>query len=177
MLESVLKAGSHLKVWAEIIGIGAATVGGYSAYEQYKASIETTKVEKTFEFRKQFESESIAVAWKKIDDRWAKFTDEYEPAGASPEAWTELTQKVVVGGQLQSEVFLVINFFEALEVCVANNICHEKASLDFFGRKSEKFYGAHAPFIIRIQKERKDSTFSEKLNNFVFRYRSYKSSK
>jgi len=68
--------------------------------------------------------------------------------------------------KMKFNIWLIIDFYESLAVCVNEKVCDEKTALAFFGERSVRFYNMHFHFIESIRSKLNDENYAKLLQGF-----------
>jgi hypothetical protein len=137
---------SYLVALATIVGIPAGLYG-------YFAAEHARKVEKTFEFYKDFRGETFQKDLKLLIQRWNSKADEVNKliAQGHEEGMRELTTSLVTDEEGRKAFAGVLSFFDALSACVEASLCDRNAAVALLKVPATQITSAFGSHIIYIR--------------------------
>lgn len=158
----------------QILRVFAIVGGGWWAVHEYLDRKENLQVEQTLKFTERFEQFPVWGAREKIDRAW--LTEEPEilrilVQEKNVAAWPGFVNQLVVEHALQLDVFTMIDFFEALGICIQQKICHAESARKFFSRKVILFFNQHMHYIYATRERLNDDSIGAGLEALAEEYK------
>lgn len=140
--------------WAELFyKIGLAGAGAFALYQFVDFKTER-RIERTTEYIREFERGEIADARSEINSELRPYTMQFieldRNGGVSPEDKTALVAALIEeSGEGVAQSFdRVVDFYEGLELCVAERLCEAKTAKGYFSEgRAQEFWENYAPYI------------------------------
>lgn len=137
----------HLEVLSYIVVILGVPV---FFYQQWQIT-ETRRTEETLKFVTMFQQERVASARSTLLLSWIKYSKEIELINAGPglsqvmlERWVEKMIEISSNSNpeknLINAIYVMIDFFDQLYLCVRVNVCREEPAWLYFHEFSSQFY-------------------------------------
>lgn len=146
---------------------------------QYFGHINENRVQQTLELYKEFSSEPLISArnglLKEVEEHqnFLKYIPNERPSESEANQLKMKWAKYIVN-RIDSNVALMVqvnnmfDFFDALQICVENNICDKKSAQDLLGISAKELTGNFCPYIayMRYDKTNRNEQFATKSNAF-----------
>jgi hypothetical protein len=108
-----------------------AVVAGVYVLIEYKRSETDADTKRVMEFQARYGQREILAARRKLDSFWLNPDSDAERA-AEPGSAAEQITAVVLKHKLDSEVFVVADFFDQVTTCMRTDLCHLKTACTIF---------------------------------------------
>lgn len=152
------------------IGVVALSVGALFAGFQYLEKDRADKVKETLNFVERYAKPPFSEAHTKVIETWIKHQADIDDAlAANDDRFNTKMLDIIRAERLQASIYTLIDFFDALEVCVAHDICEVKVALQFFGQEARAVFNQNYALIEHERKRRNDPTFAQGLQRFAGR--------
>lgn len=134
--------------------VGAA--GLWLVLFELQHSLEHRKADVTLEFVERFNSDVYVTARNDVLKPWLKYQAQLvlanEYGGMSKEKADRLTSLIIqqdreAGGNLETQVLTLINFFDELAICVESEICDLVTSCLYFQKRAQDLNSLYGPAI------------------------------
>lgn len=166
------------KILSEIastwLGILAIIFGGLFAVQQYLDKEKGEQVKEALNFLDRYHRESFSAARAALDVGWEKHDAEYQNFWKIPKTgnfddkgFNDFVVEVVVKEKLQQHLFRMIEFYEALDVCVERNICDRETCALLFKADARAYFNLHHSYISKMRIENNNLKFADGFEHFV----------
>ena len=110
----------------------------YGVFEYWRHGQEQ-RVEKTLKFYKQFNSAPFITYRENVFKSLAKYKDKINSAAAKDEiALGAVMSELVNQGDLEKDIYLIMDFFDGLLICITEEICDGKTALSLFSPRAKE---------------------------------------
>jgi len=144
---------------------------------QYFGHIKEIRVEKTLGFYERFSTEPIFSARTRVLEKWEileKRLARLPKPGSREEAVAQRKQwkEIVVSGIKGDAIFatntdIMFDFFDALQVCIENNICDKKSAHELMQEAARMFFGNNCPYVAHTRFDQNIKNFGAKAAAFA----------
>lgn len=163
------------KILSEIatawLGLIALLIGGIFAIVQYLSQQEDGRVKETLSMYQQYNKgaihESNMIIFMAWETREKELDAVLDASPFSPQTYYKEIIKIIDEEKLLRHIFVLISFFDALDVCVNENICDAKVALMLFHQDACAFYHLHFAKIAEVRQRRKEAFLAIQLQHFV----------
>jgi hypothetical protein len=159
------------------IKVAAAFLASMFALIQYLGHLKEISVEKSLVFFERFSKEPIFPARTRILERWeslgASLAELPTPANreeavAQRRIWKGTVVSAIKGNsQFSVDTDIMLDFFDALQVCVENNICYEKSAHELMEGSARTFFGNNCAYVAYVRLDQKVTKFGAKTEAFA----------
>ena len=152
------------------LGVVALIVGGLFAGYQYLDKVAAVRVKEALSYVEQFNKPPIYNMRFKIEKIWlehSKKLNEVLQPSATNKQYHDFVLQLIKTQKIETEIMLLIQFFETLETCSTKRICDTKVVHSFFGGYARSFYHLHYPFIVQWRQDWNDPSFAKGIETFA----------
>ncbi len=145
----------------------AAVVATLFALFQYYGHIKEVQVEKTLVFYERASKAPLFEIQKKVSQQWELLGKELEKIGPdNTEAlkkWKEIVVTAIKNDKdFSSNTDIIFEFYNAIQVCIENNICDKKSAHELMRESARIFFGNNCPYVAYIRFENKIKDYGAK---------------
>lgn len=144
---------------------------------QYFGHLGEVRVEKTLGFYERFSSGSIFAARTEVLEAWESLEAQLLqlPAPATSAEMIALRrqwQQLVVAAikknpNLTTDTDIMFDFFDALQVCIENDICDKKTAQELMQGAATIFVGNNCPYVAHVRFNQKLANYGAKAATFA----------
>ena len=163
----------RVKVVSDIVvawvGLLAVIVGGLFAVVQYVDNGKSARVKVTLEFFERYQRDAVLQARQRVHEAWAPATSRELNAlldAGRYDAADQWVNQVVETKQLRGALVTLVDFFDALQVCIAHALCDRSTAEAMFQSDASRIVMLHWAFIA-AQRQEMDATFAQETERFV----------
>lgn len=154
------------------LGAVALLGGGLFGLVQYVQKERSDRVKETLVFVERSGKEPFFDAQKRLSMIQIAAYGSANPAQETPikEYHNRLLGSFTDIANVQT-FYTVLEYYEALNLCVDGRICDEASAHLFFGAEARRFLRAYLPLICKEVQDKSDDSIGEGVTNFVMRYK------
>lgn len=150
------QAADKLEVWKTCVEIVSSTVtvvgaviAALWALHEYNGDAARGRIQATLDFRKQYDSDPVFLARKVVDSGWLSVDAESEAIRSSNDwaGYANLVAQLAAQPDFRLSLTTIIGFYDELFVCVRDQICDLRTTLDLFGKDALTYRNADYPFL------------------------------
>lgn len=159
------------------IKVAAALLASTFTLLQYIGHLKEVRVEKTLAFLERYSKEPIFAARQRILERWESLSTTLEKFPEPVHLEDVINQRkewkrTVVSAikenpQFSADTDIMFDYFDALQVCIENNICDEKSAHELMNGVAKTFFGNYCSYVAYIRFDRKITHFGAKAEAFA----------
>lgn len=165
------------KILTEIItawiSMLALIIAGIFAGYQYLQNQKGDRVKETLTFVNRFNATPVLDARKKIATTWEIAMPRLKVIlGKKPpidEEYSSFILETIRDAKISQDIGLVIEFFEALEVCIRAEICDGDTAVQFLQPEALSFFRLHFDHVNATRVDLNDKRFAREFEAFVTR--------
>jgi hypothetical protein len=145
------------KLFGGLGGLAAAVAvvwGIYAYFEDYQSAVRKDQIEKTLSFVERFGSDRLVKAQEKLTEAWElelKRLNAIKNEEISDEEkltkFKNLQRKVIEVHGLKKFIWAIVDFYDALWICISANLCDRPTADRFFRGYAIDFANSHWVFI------------------------------
>jgi hypothetical protein len=170
---SLAAARAHLTTFWNWIGTNHeqitllfAVVAGVYVLIEYKRSETDADTKRVMEFQARYGQREILAARRRLDSFWLNPDSDAERA-AEPGSPAEQITAVVLKHKLDSEVFVVVDFFDQVTTCMRTDLCHLKTACAIFKAEVEGVRNTYFDLFKKWQKRWGENRMETNFNYFA----------
>lgn len=146
--------------YSTILVNAVITFSAIFAVYQYLDHIQSSRIDRTLEFIRDFQSGPTYDAQRRISDVLWKYSDEIDTLNRTPISATDADEMkksvstflaVDADGGLKLELNEIVSFFSTLGVCLRQDICDLEVARSFFSEYLEDFWANFGPYILIVR--------------------------
>lgn len=126
---------------------------------QYIEKNHDARVEQSLKMFDKFKTPPFSVYREKISKVVAENKPALEAAVKDPQAYANAVIQLAVKNDIESSLWLVLDFFDGVAVCVVNRICDPTTVNQLFGPRAKDFYITFYEYI-KAQRRGPTSSFA-----------------
>lgn len=170
MLERTKILTEIVTAWISMLAL--ITAGIFAGY-QYLENEKGARVKETLSFVSRFNTTPVLDARRKIASTWE---------GAMPQLkiilskkspvdgeYSQFTNKTIQDAKIAQDISIVIEYFEALEVCIRAKICDGDTAVKFLQPEALRFFRLHLDHVSSVRVDLNDARFAQELEAFATR--------
>jgi hypothetical protein len=132
------------KKWRGLATVVAVVAGGSFALVQFFSAKHVEKINRTMEYIQRYEDGNVASARRSINDAIRPMEKDIQnlPEKPDPMVYFAGLDDLIRQGKIQeSQIDIVVDFYEGLSVCVRNQICDQTVAMAYFGGDESVNFG------------------------------------
>jgi len=141
------------------VGLAGLTFGAVLGFVEYRANQDKARVTETLKFVERDSKPPISTIRLRLEDFWFSRAAEMKqilsrsdkPSADLDSEWRAFVINGLQENKLTRDARILLEFYEALSICVENSVCDKKTALDFFGKTVSSFYNLHRPYIDNLR--------------------------
>jgi hypothetical protein len=107
---------------------------------QYIEKTHETRIEQSLKMFDKFNTPPLSISREKISKVVAENKSAVEDAVMDPTAYRAAVIQLVVKNDIEASLWMVLDFFDGVAVCVVNRICDPTTISQLFGPRAKDFY-------------------------------------
>lgn len=149
------------KFFSGVGGVATALAVGWGIYvyfEDYAAAVRKDQIDKTLAFVDRFSSDRLLKAQAEISAAWFKAQGQIQRVRADAKdtgmkdeqkraAVVQLQMSVIQSAKLEPRIWAIIDFYDALWICISGNLCDRQTANRFFLEYASRFVNLHWAYI------------------------------
>ena len=152
------------------IGVCALVVGGGFAAYQYLDKVRADRIKETLSFVERYHKEPIFDARRGIETVWERRgVENSAKVLLGSDEFNAYVLDVIEAEALGSDISLLVDFFEALEVCVQMEICDRRTAIRFLQPDARAFFNQHYAKIDFERRRRNSPSYALGVEGFKWR--------
>ena len=146
----------NIKDIAETISYIIVIIGSFFAIYQYIDMLHQDKVKETLSYESRLNSDKYLEAKSTIAKAWLpqeKFFKELQIRGVKSTKDKDkilelISTNVIEKNSLNNNIDLLCDFYDSLNICLEQNICDKKSTINFFTPYANRFFKLHKSYIL-----------------------------
>lgn len=150
-----------IATWVTILGVFA---GGIFGLIQYVEKSKGERVKATLDYVDRYNKSPLLEAQTQLNEFWnARAADVFAQQKAGEAQLSAYVDGAIREHRLESNVELLVSFFENLRACTCAELCDQATVNRFFDKHAYDWHGLLYPYLAKQRERLCDPTFGESL--------------